>query len=66
MMFSDTAVTNDGKHKHQSFEARVTFDLPAKQGGWISGFEIVGLGATEQEARNNLNEMVEVLKKQIS
>lgn len=59
-------VTNDGKGKHQSFEARIVFPMSIRASlGWIGEFEIVGLGETEAEAKDNLNRMLVELRTKI-
>ena len=44
-------VTNDGKGKHQSWQARSSMEHIGGTGSY--SFEVVGWGASEDEAREN-------------
>jgi hypothetical protein len=62
-MIWNVEITNDGKEKYQSFEARIYVDsFLVGESGYCSGFEIKGWGADEAEARANLNKMLEFKK----
>jgi hypothetical protein len=59
-------IRDDGKKKWSSFQATIAVDHFTTADGWCSGFEIVGLGADETEARSNLALTLEQLKGKIA
>lgn len=61
----EITVTNDGKEKHQSWEARTEIGGFLLPGGSCSGTFLVGYGANEAEARENLTKVLGALERRV-
>ena len=62
----ETTVRNDGKKKHHSWEAHAEIGCFLLPDGSCSGTLLVGYGANEAEARENLVKAIGALKSRIA
>lgn len=60
-MTLEPTITNDGKEKHQSFKAEVSYDFMTSNGSSVS-IVVTGYGKDEFEARRNFIEERGVLR----
>lgn len=63
-MSLDIRIFDDKKCKRQSVEAQICLDIDAPMGH--ASLNLIGYGGDESEARNNLAEMIDQIRKQIA
>lgn len=66
MLDDPVVIVNDGKGKHQSYEAHVQIGALSHPDGWIGPVAVAGYGPDESTARASLREILEGLRNQLS